>query len=101
MLPKNKSRKEKSNGNQYGARARSRQSIALHGHEADILSDRVQEKERIGIVPEGVFPAYCSSYFPDENIIDFENLPLKHRDELASKCTWQPLKEIALCSEGS
>ena len=69
-------------------------------HEADILSDRVQEKERIGIVPEGVFPAYCSSYFPDENIIDFENLPLKHRDELASKCTWQPLKEIALCSEG-
>jgi hypothetical protein len=26
-------------------------------------------------VPEGVLPAYCGSWFPNEHIIDFMNLP--------------------------
>lgn len=66
--------------------------------EGNILADRLLEKERIGIVPEGVFPAYCHSYFPNENVIDYKNLPYENRAEIASKCTWHPLTEVKLRS---
>lgn len=64
--------------------------------DADILSARLLEEERIGIVPQGVFPAYCHSYFPGEDVIDFKNLPRENRAEIAAKCTWQPLTEVKL-----
>jgi hypothetical protein len=28
-------------------------------HKAKLLADRLLEKEKIGIVPDGVIPAYC------------------------------------------
>ena len=64
--------------------------------DADILSARLLEEERIGIVPQGVFPAYCHSYFPGEDVIDFKTLPRENRAEIAAKCTWQPLTEVKL-----
>ena len=44
-----------------------------------ILASRLLETERVGIVPEGIVPCYCESLFPDENIIDFINLPGENR----------------------
>jgi hypothetical protein len=63
-------------------------------HEAKTLSDRLTEKEKIGIVPDGVMPAYCESLFPNEKVIDFMNLPDENRDELVKHCVWQKEKEI-------
>jgi len=41
----------------------------------------------IGIVPEGIFPRYCHSMFPREDIIDFLNLPWEERDTfIATLC---------------
>lgn len=44
---------------------------------AYLLADRLAEKEKIGIVPEGVFPSYCESLFPGKNIIDYMNCPTR------------------------
>lgn len=55
-------------------------------------------EEKIGIVPDGVFPAYCDSYFPGEEVIDFSNLPHETEDceKLLPHCIWQPLTIIEL-----
>ena len=60
------------------------------------LAGRLKGTEKIGIVPSGVFPRYCSPLFPDEHIIDFMNLPFEGRDEIAKKCVWQPIKPVEL-----
>ena len=67
--------------------------------EAKTLSDRMSGEEKVGIVPEGVFPRYCDSYFPDEHIIDFINLPFENRSELARHCVWQPIPEVSLVTK--
>lgn len=51
--------------------------------------------DKIGIVPKGVFPRYCESYFPDENIIDFMNL-YDDDKELLPYITWQKIKDVEL-----
>ncbi|HPE95503.1 MAG TPA: hypothetical protein PLT66_05505 [Bacillota bacterium] len=73
-----------------------RAGLPVYMHEAKILSDRLTEKEKIGIVPDGVIPAYCESMFPNEKVIDFMNLPDEKRDEFAKYCVWQKEKEISL-----
>ena len=55
------------------------------------LIERFQETEKIGIVPNGVFPRYCSTRFPGENVIDFMNLPYERTEETIRHCVWQPL----------
>lgn len=70
--------------------------LPVYMHQAKLLADRLLEKEKTGIVPDGVIPAYCDSLFPDENIIDFMNLPFENRDELLPYCVWQKEKEVKL-----
>ena len=69
-----------------------RANIPVYLFEGKTLVERVRETEKIGIVPEGVFPDYCGSHFPDEHIIDFMNLPYEERDRIAAKTVWQPIK---------
>ena len=64
--------------------------------DADALADRLSEPEQIGIVPEGVTPAYCDSYFPGQDIIEFMNLPYENREKFVPFCTWQPIPEVRL-----
>jgi len=54
------------------------------------------EKEEIGIVPEGIIPAYCESWFPNQNIIDFMNLPYEDREEFLPRCKWFDEEEVKL-----
>ena len=64
--------------------------------EAGTLVERLQETEKIGIVPEGIWPAYCEGMFPEEHIIAFRNLPNEQQEEVAQHCVWQALKETRL-----
>jgi len=64
--------------------------------EAKVLADRLAEREKIGIVPEGVIPAYCERRFPNEHIIDFVNLPFEDREKFLPFCTWQDEPQICL-----
>ena len=65
-------------------------------YEGKALATRLIGEEKIGIVPRGIFPRYCESYFPGEKILDFMNLPDKKQDEFAQKCIWQKLPEVRL-----
>lgn len=60
------------------------------------LVARVVGDEEIGIVPEGVFPRYCESLFPEKEIISFMNLPFEKRSEFAALCKWQPIEFVHL-----
>lgn len=60
------------------------------------LANRLTGTDRIGIVPDGVFPSYCESYFHDDNIIDFMNLPDTDREIWASRCVWFPEPELRM-----
>lgn len=55
------------------------------------LIARFEETEKIGIVPDGVIPRYCGTWFPGENVIDFMNLPFERTEEMLPYCVWQPL----------
>ena len=62
------------------------------------LLARFRGTDRIGIVPENIFPRYCESWFPGERIIDFMNLPCEKdvREKLVSFVSWQPLETDGL-----
>ena len=68
--------------------------------DADILKERLAGTEKIGVIPEGIFPAYCESLFPGEKVIDFINLPHEDREEFAKRCEWQPLNQVWLRAAG-
>ena len=67
--------------------------------EGNMLADRITGKDKIGIVPQGVFPRYCSHYFPGEQILDFMNLPEEKHDEFAARCVWRDESEISIISD--
>ncbi len=73
-----------------------RAGLPVYMMEAATLADRLTEKEKIGIVPEGIIPAYCHSYFPKEHIIDFMNLPDERREEIVLHCVWQEEPAVSL-----
>lgn len=62
--------------------------------EAELLKARLLGTEKIGIVPHGVTPAYCQSYFPNEKIEIFENLSDERAEEMAALCSWQPVPPV-------
>jgi hypothetical protein len=79
-------------------------AIALHKHnipfklwDAKEILSMVSGVDYIGIVPEGVTPVYCHSYFPKEDcIIDFMNLPTGNRDKIIEMAHWYPVDEVEL-----
>lgn len=75
-----------------------RAGLPVTVYEAPVLKARVLGEEKVGIVPLGVFPAYCHSFFPGESVIDFINLPSDKDDRkwLAEHCVWQPLEYTEL-----
>lgn len=79
-------------------------AIALYKHntpfkllDAKEILIMASGKDFIGVVPEGVTPVYCHSYFPKEDsIIDFMNLPKENRDKVVVATYWYPLEQIRL-----
>lgn len=65
-------------------------------HHTKLLKDRLRGLEKVGVVPFGVFPAYCHSWFPNEEIEVFTNLSDEEPEKMAALCTWQPLTPIEL-----
>lgn len=76
--------------------ALTRAGIAVYLNEAPMLVERLTGCEKIGIVPEGVIPAYCTQFFPNEHIIDYMNLPYEDREEFVPYCSWYDEPTIGL-----
>ena len=68
-------------------------------NKASLIKDRLCGEEKVGIVPEGVFPRYCSSWFPNEDIISFMNLSADHATEEIEHAEWYPLKKAKLLTQ--
>ena len=75
-----------------------REGIPVFLWDAKELGDRLLEKEKIGIVPQGIIPRYCESSFPGENIITFMNLPYEvdEVEKMLPFIEWQDLERIEL-----
>lgn len=79
-------------------------AIALYNHnipfklwDAKEILVMASGTDHIGIVPEGVTPTYCYSYFPKEDhIVDFINLPRKNRNKIVQVAYWYPVDEFRL-----
>lgn len=67
-------------------------------HDAPALLARFRGTDKIGIVPDGIFPRYCESWFPDDPIFDFMNLPCEPPDRTAllPHIHWLPLDALRL-----
>lgn len=78
-----------------------RNGIPVFLYGGDHLADRVQGKEKVGVVPQDVIPKYCQSDFPGENIIVFMNLPYEDTEAYAARCVWQEIKEVKLIEEAT
>ncbi len=79
--------------------ALTRAGIPVYLQEAQMLADRLAEREKIGIVPQGVIPKYCEHRFPKEHIIDYINLPREDREKFLPFCTWYEEPRITLITE--
>ena len=73
-----------------------RNNIPVQLRDGDHISSRVQGKEKVGVVPQGIIPRYRYSDFPGEDIISFMNLPYEDIEAYAAKCVWQEIREITL-----
>ena len=72
--------------------------IALRQHDIMVQLDDMDEllarclaTDKVGIVPNGRLPRYCSHLFPEEKVVDFMNIYLwdDDYDTLVEKITWQ------------
>lgn len=75
-----------------------RKGLPVVVHDGRELAARFLGTDRIGIVPDGIFPRYCDSWFPGENVVDFMNLPVekKEREELIPYVTWHALDDYCV-----
>ena len=75
-----------------------RNGIFVYLPGAKLLIERLLETEKIGIVPDGIFPRYCESLFPKEDIRCFMNLPYEkeEKERMLPYCVWQEPAEIML-----
>lgn len=67
--------------------------------EGNLLADRIRGVDKIGIVPKGVTPCYCSGYFPGEKILDFMNLTTEKQAEFASRCVWRDEPKMTIIQD--
>ena len=72
--------------------------INITGNDGENFIERVKGTEKVGVVPQGIIPKYCHSYFPNEDIISFMNLPYENTDIVAEKCVWQDIRDVKLIS---
>ena len=82
---------------------KSRMTAVTHGDCAyrQALAARLTETDVIGIVPDGIFPGYCSSLFPGMEISDFMNLPYEEEEVqmMLPEITWIPEREQKLIGQ--
>ena len=61
----------------------------FHGKE---IAAMLTGQDWIGIVPEGVYPRYCDSYFPnDDKMLQFMNLPEEETEAVIEAAVWRPI----------
>jgi hypothetical protein len=49
--------------------------------------------DKVGIVPQNVFPRYCERLFPNEKVVDFMNIHVWDEEyaEIVKRAQWQEI----------
>ncbi len=63
-----------------------------------LLVRRLSALDRVGIVPHGIFPAYCEGLFPDDVVIDCFSLDPEMSSKALAKIHWYPEKKLVPAS---
>lgn len=74
------------------------EGVAVTLRDAKGITDRLLGRDRIGIVPEGIPPFYCESWFPNMELLDFMHLPYEREEyeKMLPRITWLAEKEQRL-----
>lgn len=78
--------------------ALSKEGFPVYVYRAEAIRKAVLGEDNIGIVPEGVIPAYCGSMFPGENIISFMNISedAENNEAFMSEAVFDPPDKLEL-----
>ena len=68
------------------------QGLPVYLIEGKEILAMLKGEDFIGIVPQGVFPRYCDSFFPGEKMLTFMNLPWGKTDQLVKAAYWYPIE---------
>ena len=77
-----------------------RKGIPVGLENGKLIANAFMGTDRIGIVPNDVFPRYCHSMFPKEDVIDFINIYDYEMDLIKDYVTWYDIPEIHLLNNG-
>jgi len=64
--------------------------------DASALATMLIGADDIGIVPEDVFPRYCQSFYPGENVTDFMHLERDGQDRTIDRAYWYPVPFVRM-----
>lgn len=57
--------------------------VPISVYQAELLKKRILGEEKVGIVPDGIYPSYCRDFFAEQDIIDYMSLP--HDSEMEKR----------------
>lgn len=77
-----------------GYLALKRAGLPIRLDDGYLLVRRLYALDRVGIVPQGIVPAYCRGMFPDEIVIDYFNLHSDMGSRAVSRIHWYPEKKL-------
>jgi hypothetical protein len=76
------------------------QGLPVYLFDGKAILAMLKGEDFIGIVPQGVFPRYCDSFFPGMKMLTFMNLPHEKTDQVIMAANWHPLDNVQI-TEGS
>ena len=79
--------------------ALAKQGIPIYLYDSAGIVSRLTEVDYIGIVPDEVFPRYCSMMFPDAKVFDFMHLPDENTNQVIVATDWYPVPQARLLSD--
>ena len=72
-------------------------NIPIYLYDGREIAAMLAGQDWIGIVPEGVIPRYCDSYFSGEGkMLQFMNLPWEETEAVIEAAVWYPVDEVLL-----
>lgn len=77
------------------------QGLPVHLRDGKKILTMLKGEDYIGIVPKGVFPRYCDSFFPGEKMLTFMNLPRDKSDQIIKAVYWYPIEKVQFIDPAS
>ena len=78
--------------------ALAKRGVPVYLYDGKAILAMFKGEDYIGIVPQGVFPRYCDSFFPEDKMLTFMNLPYEETEQVVKAAYWNPIKNVQMCN---